>query len=619
MANTQQVTSANTQQPAIPPIIPGMKQIWQQALSYTQQQQVEQDADNAVVRRNVKATADALNTADQQQNAAIVQKQQADDDLSRRIASGVNTIDARYGGNVGNDSSAIAQNDVKLQEIHQRILQQYDAITNLQSDNSVLGGIGQMFALPGMLKGMDILSSMHDAIQKDSADALQRINNEHAILKDSLTSTDVAGAAATHAITAAAAQSLVDREHLTSIGQQAAILDSARRLNLDINSRETDEKTNAILKPLEVERNKAEIARARVGAAIDQARLDEITKNNAFMSDIASTLGYGNTFKAQQFVRSIPSEDLHAIVAFQLSGGKLSNPNDGAIIKHYINDSGAVNADGSPNAAAKFVQNFNRVQPQLNTYNKDYADFLNKTYGTQAGVNADPQRLNALLAEKVPDAAVKAAFIADQEKLGRKTVGILNDANPNKVLQLLPADVVSRIPLITTVANSLGETELNVPDGKLLEAVYKGNHNASPVDIANQIHLYMTARLKVDQANPIWGATGLPKPGAATGSVEVPGLLQRFGLPGGSSNIEPNVNMLKHADILNVGMRVQAFDKAKTAAAQNAAMYANLPQVGGTPEYTSSQKAAWHNTAGGSYNSETPEGVIHNGELRNRK
>jgi hypothetical protein len=507
-------------------------------------------AKSGITSTQAKEVAGANETFFNMQQSAIAQQKTAEDTLAQNIATGTTEIVKRYGGNSSDATSDMAANNVALHDLNSRIMQQYNAITNLQNDSSIGGSLAQSIALPGMLRGMDVLNGMSQTIRNQNDSVLNSIALESKELTTTLTNQDVHGAMARSAVALATAGFQGTQNRLSSIGQDLHIFDTAQSMLGRDAALAAQARTDAVIKPLEIARNSLDMQ-------LTQARLTELANDNAAMAKMASAVGW-DPIGFKVISKELSKDDLLALAAFSNSGGYVSNPGDAVIIDKLANKRNLFNADGTPkNDFGTFLQEAGRLREQTSAYMSGYQKFIQDQ---MAAGKIDQRRGDALLAEKVPDAAVRAEYASKLKQLGVTIQSDLINANPKRNIAALPAGTAEReFPAVLEVANNMGNATTNMPVSALMTTVAKQNMDKNPAELALQTYQYAAKMLELDAARPIWRQLGIGVPNSSVVKAEMP---PGYAIPGLNSYSDGSFDAGNYAAHVDFIRRVQNFEKA---------------------------------------------------------
>ena len=492
--------------------------IIQSGLASSLQQQGEQNkAAASISAAKMKENLGIVQSASDAQMQAEVRQQQAADTHDKTVALGSAAIVAQNGGLPGDATGNIAQTNNALSDIHNRIIRQYQGITQINDDNSIGGALAQMFVQPQLFKGMDILNGMEASLQKENEDTIHRINDQQASLSNIITNQDVQGKMAANAIAAAKAQAEIGSKMLTSVGQDDALRISNAELLQGNTVAQAAARTAAIIDPINVARNKLAMTKdAAEIVKINEENRRYLDENNA-IAKIAQTTGMEPGLLRSRLKFASPDE-LNALASFSMSGGKLARPSDINILAKWVNP----DSDKVPVETKSLIEMGNRLSTQIDVTNKAWQEYVTKKYSI-----SNPKLGDALLEQKIPDATEYKAFLHDYQR-DNHFQNPLQDASPVTVISRLDKSnqeiAHNSFPLVLDIAMKMKGSKMNYSDNNLIQQITQQYPDANPAQVTAQLQAYFQTRQQLGAHSHAITALGLPVPDSDDFKGVIPGV-----------------------------------------------------------------------------------------------
>lgn len=472
--------------------------------------QAEQKAQQQVYQADTKAAVEEKQKAVevQQQNLGIAAQAQAAD--TQAVADGVANITAQLSADPTDPSSLMARNNAAINQLNEKLLNQYNAINNVQSGTDITSILNQHINLPAMLRGVDQLNTQRDQFVSANTQLQQQLNNQTLQLKSSVELADTGKAIAEQTAAAAKAQADIAKDKLMTASDLYRIQSQASTDQVQLATVAARAQQDALMFPLQKAMAENTIAKFK-----DEQATDMLMQN-------ALGLDAGK-FRAIKIMLQNDPQAYNAVAHFAISG-TLATPQDAKLIKMWQNRSNLTNPDGSIKPAMAILDEATRpvIDARVTAL---YQGFVASKTGT---LPTAAQELQVAKMMNNPS-MFREEFQKYQEGLVAKGGKIPADAamNPAVVYDRVP-QLAAQTPLIKEVINNSNDKVSDIQPDNLLQIVVKGNMNVPDAKIAEQFATYYQNVLAFDKTRPVYPAMGLAPPNSVNVPVNRMSTLTRF-------------------------------------------------------------------------------------------
>ncbi len=539
------------------------------AQKYAATQQAQTAAYSAQAKTALANETDLANKNNAARGAADAAGQRDAQD----VADGTASIISQLHADPTDPNSTMAASNAAIEHLNRRILGQYQAIDQVQSDGSVGGILREALIAPGLQHGMQQLTATRDNFINMNDELLKQVALQKGQVSDTVTAMDVAGtnARATFASTAAALK--VQQEQLSTLGQIQTITDQGNMVAMNATSVAARARQEAIMLPLE--------------AAIKSGQAYEMTNNIIEEAHLASAVGMNPVaIRQNKAMWQSNPQVWNAMVFFSNSGGNLSFPTDAGILKSVVNPAGMLNADGTPKPSLKFLQETDQIQPVIDKTMEGYRTWLATRY------LGDLAKQDAVFKSGAMNREDYNHFLADNAMAG---VQVMANANINpaivlsKIAQVDPS-VIGQIPKVVEQIQNHKDNGTKWELRDMYDTILDGSHDADINDVAKQLTIYSQHYLATERSRQIYSQVGVPAPSALRLDGEQMGFMNQvtsfatsaFG--GQPSTSKTSYDPTNPADMLAYARARMGLQKYKAYVAAQSALLsqaANSGQIAG--------------------------------------
>lgn len=469
--------------------------------------QAQQKAEQQIFQANTKEALRDKKALTEQQMAAEGRASvlKAQDQL--QVSEGVAEITANLSADPTDPTSLMARNNVAITQLNEQLLNQYNAIDNVQRDDSFVGSLQKMLILPDLLQGaIQIDTQKQQFLNANTALQQQMVNQANQIATTvKLADTELvkaeqqeAAAKSMLAITDDKLKTAADYfriQHMTSQDAMQGALAVA------------DARMKSMMMPLQTAIMSNQVAQFK-----QQQEADAL---------ITKALGHPRGSSARILVLLKNDPQAYNAVATLALTGKVHTPFDAALVEPYMNKVGLTNADGTPKPQLAVVHEMSRpvLAGRVNGLMQDFIAAQKQSGMTDAEVNK-------LLSNR---GTLRSALDKYQQTLPKNTMHPSDAAtwNPAQLFKEVPQLEV-QVPLVKEVVNNTGDKVTDMQPDALLNIVVKGNMNVPASKIAEQLAIYYQNALAYDRQRPIYDIAGIAPPNTVNQRVSRMGVVARF-------------------------------------------------------------------------------------------
>lgn len=468
--------------------------------------QAEQKANMQLAQTDIKSNMqDMQGHIDEQlkQEGIAARRKEID---ATAIAEGVNQLETNLQANPLDPTSLMARNNVAITALNERILNQYNAISNIQQDDSIVGILGQELLMPHLLVGQDQLTQMRTNFINQNTTLHNNLANQSQQITSDVLRADNELTLAQQRADAAKAMAAVADNKLKTATDYFKIQHTVSQDAIQTATTLAELQAKAITLPLDI--------------AIKKNQVLQIEQQQDLDAMVTNFMGWPAGSSRQNLMQLKLNPQAYNAAVSVIASGTMHTPFDAELILPYMNVRALTNADGSTKPQLALAQDLARpvLADRINNLHVGLRDSMTKEQMT-------PEQMNKVFSNR---ALLSNALNNYVKKHPEKN--IQSDVafwNPAQVFKAIP-NLEQQVPLIKDVVNTTENKRTDIAPVDLANIVVRGNMNVPTVQIASQLATYYQNALVFDQQRDIYSVAGIAPPTVATASVSRPSFMNKM-------------------------------------------------------------------------------------------